>query len=327
MKTVILDDWDYATAKCADLDRLRQFSDVVVYHDQLTPAQLVERVRDADAVVLMRERTKLTADLLAGMENLQLLAQTGTGIAHIDMRAVNARKIPVATTPGGSTAAVTELTFAFLLALSRDLVNLSNAVKKGHWPMSIGSNLATKTLGIIGLGKIGCSVAKVAQTFGMNVLAWGPRLTPERAEAQGVVYAPLEQLLSESQFVSLHVRLVPETKHLLQKRHFELMRDDAVLINTSRGELLDEEALVWALQNGQLRGAGLDVFTKEPLDPQHPLLQLDNVVLAPHIGWKTDNTFESFLRGSVENIESFFQQKQPRNIANPEVLEGEETRS
>ncbi|HEU4963686.1 MAG TPA: D-2-hydroxyacid dehydrogenase family protein [Bacilli bacterium] len=321
IKTVILDDWEQATSQPSiHLDRLRQFSDVHIYHDQPSIETTKQRVQDADAVILMRERTKLTADLLDSMKQIKLIAQTGTGLAHIDMDAVNRRKIPVATTPGGSTAAVTELTFAFLLSLARDLHRLSRQVKKGEWPPSIGLNLAKKTLGLIGLGKIGQSVAQVAKAFGMRVIAWGPRLTPERAEAAGVEYVSLEDLLNQSHFLSLHVRLVPATKNLLRREHFELMRPDACLINTSRGELIDEEALIWALHNQKVRGAGLDVFHREPLDPQHPLLQLDNVILSPHIGWKTDNTFESFLNGSIANIESFFQQKQPQNIANQEAI-------
>jgi D-3-phosphoglycerate dehydrogenase len=321
MKTVILDDWEHATAhEAVQLDRLKQFSDVVIYHDQPTTESLKDRLKDADAVILMRERTKVTKELLDCMENIKLIAQTGTGLAHIDLEEVNRRKIPVATTPGGSTAAVTELTFAFLLSLSRDLPRLSQQIKQGAWPVSIGTNLAKKTLGIIGLGKIGQSVANVAKAFGMKVVAWGPRLTKERAEAQGVEYVSLEQLLRQSHFVSLHVRLVPETKHLLRKEHFEMMRQDAFLINTSRGQLVDEDALLFALQNQQIRGAGLDVFPKEPIDPNHPLLQLENVILSPHIGWKTDDTFEQFLNGSIENIESFFQHAKPLHIANPEVF-------
>ncbi|MGZ4106171.1 MAG: D-2-hydroxyacid dehydrogenase family protein [Tumebacillaceae bacterium] len=320
MKTVILDDWEHATANLEQLAKLKQFSEVVIYHDQPSTEEITTRVRDADAIILMRERTKVTAELLAHMEQVKLLAQTGTGIAHIDMAEVNRRKIPIATTPGGSTAAVTELTFAFLLALSRDLPQLSQQMKQGTWPHAIGRNVSQKTLGLIGLGKIGRSVAAVAKAFGMNVIAWGPRLTQERAEAHGVTYVSLEELLRQSHYVSLHVRLVPETERLLQKEHFEMMRSDACLINTSRGKLVDEEALVSALQQGQIRGAGLDVFAKEPLDPHHPLLQLDNVILSPHIGWKTDQTFDSFLNGSIENIESFFQQSKPINITNPDVL-------
>jgi D-3-phosphoglycerate dehydrogenase / 2-oxoglutarate reductase len=320
MKTVILDDWEHATAACDKLEQLQRFSDVQIYHDQPSVAELKERLRDADAVILMRERTKVTDDLLHSMKQIKLLAQTGTGVAHIDMDAINRRKIPVATTPGGSTAAVTELTFAFMLALSRDLVNMTNQVKQGAWPLVIGSNLAGKTLGLIGLGKIGLSVAKVAKAFGMNVVAWGPRLTQERADAAGVQHVSLDELLEQSHFVSIHVRSVPATQGLLQREHFEKMRRDAVLINTSRGNIVDEEALVWALQNGQIRGAGLDVLVQEPVDPDHPLLKLDNVVLAPHVGWKTDHTFASFLNGSIENIESFFVQRKPLRIMNEDVL-------
>jgi len=321
MKTVILDDWERATAaESIRMDRLQQVSEVFVYHDRPTREQLIERLRDADAVILMRERTRITADLLDRLPRLKLIAQTGTGLAHLDMEAVNARRIPVATTPGGSTAAVTELTFALMLALSRDLLHLNSQVKGGEWPSGIGANMAGQTLGLIGLGKIGLSVAGVARAFGMHVIAWGPRLTPERAEAAGIEYAPLEQLLSRSRFVSLHVRLVPATKHLLREEHFERMRSDAYLINTSRGELIDEAALVQALRNGQIRGAGLDVLAQEPPEANHPLLQLDNVILSPHIGWKTDSTFEGFLNGSIENIERFFREGSPANIANPGVL-------
>ncbi|MBL0387731.1 D-2-hydroxyacid dehydrogenase family protein [Tumebacillus sp. ITR2] len=320
MKTVILDDWDHATATIEKIETLKQFSDVEIYHDQPSKAELYDRVRDADAVIFMRERTKVTKELLDNMENIKLLAQTGTGLAHIDVAEVTQRNLPIATTPGGSTAAVTELTFAFLLALGRNLLNFSNQMREGAWPAGITNNISGKTLGLIGLGKIGLSVAKVAKAFGMNVVAWGPRLTQERADAAGVTYRELDQLLSESHFVSLHVRLVPETRNLLQRKHFELMRNDAFLINTSRGELVDEEALIWALENRQIKGAGLDVFHQEPLDPNNAILKLNNVILAPHIGWKTDTTFASFLNGSIDNIESFFQKGEPTNIANQEVL-------
>ena len=321
MKTVILDDWDRATdGESIQLERLRAFSDVEIYYDQPTFDELKARVRDADAVILMRERTRVTAELLDSMERVKLIAQTGTGLAHLDMAAVNRRKIPVATTPGGSTAAVTELTFGLMLALARDLPRLSGQVQQGAWPVSIGTNLAQKTLGLIGLGKIGLSVAQVAKAFGMRVVAWGPRLTQERAEAAGVEYASLEELLGRSHFVSLHVRLVPETRQLLGKEHFAKMRKDAYLINTSRGELVDEAALVQALRDRVIRGAGLDVLVKEPVDAGNGLLGLDNVVLSPHIGWKTEDTFESFLNGSIANLESFFRDGRPVNVVNDDVL-------
>lgn len=320
MKTVILDDWEYAISKIAQLDRLKQFSEVMVYHDHPSKETIKERLKDADAVILLRERTKLTRELLDNMKKIKLIAQTGTGIAHIDMDEVNRRGIPVAITPGGSTAAVTELTFAFMLCLNRDLFHLSQEMKQGSWPLSIGRNLVNKTLGIIGLGKIGSSVARLADAFGMKVVAWGPRLTKDRAEKQGVTYVSLEQLLRQSHFVSLHVRLVPETEELLKKEHFEMMRNDAFLINTSRGKVVDESALIWALKNKQIKGAGLDVFVNEPMDSNHPLLKLRNVILSPHIGWKTEETFEKFLNGSIDNIESYFKFGKPANITNEEVL-------
>lgn len=306
MKIVILDDWEDTVSQFVKLEELRELSDVVIYQDQPSAEVLKARLKDADVVIPIRERTKFTKEIVDSMEKIQLIAQTGTGIAHIDMAEINRRKIPVSRTPGGATAAVTELTMGFMLALARDLLNLSGKIKKGEWPLAIGSNLSNKTLGIIGLGEIGSSVAKAAAAFGMKVIAWGPTLTKERADQQGAAFVSFDDLLQQSHFITVHVRLTPETKHLLQRQHFERMREDAFFINTSRAEIVDEDALIWALRNNRIRGAGLDVFTSEPLPPNHPFTTMDHVILAPHIGWKTDNTLEYFLNASIDNIKSYF---------------------
>lgn len=320
MKIVILDDWEYITDSNVNLEKLKKFSDVVIYHDKPSFETLKIRLKDADTVILLRERTKVTKELLDGMNNIKLIAQTGTGLNHIDLLEVNKRKIPVSTTPGGAIAAMTELTFAFILVLSRDIYNLTQQMKEGLWPLSVGSNLSNKTLGIIGLGKIGCSVAKIAKAFGMRVIAWGPTLTKDRAESQGVEYVSLEQLLGESNYISVHLRLTPETEQLLSYKHFKMMRKDSYFINTSRGKIVDEDSLIWALENQKIRGAGLDVFANEPVDPTNRLLKLNNVVISPHIGWKTDDTFENYIDRSVENIISFFQDEKLINIVNMEVI-------
>lgn len=311
MKIIILDDWEDAIKKFnIPLNELRELGDVIIYHDHPTTDELKERLRDADIVIPLRERTKFTEDIIESMKNIKLLAQTGTGLAHLDMNVINKRKIPVSTTPGGATAAVVELNVAFMLALSRNLFNLNNQMKNGEWPQVFGHNLANKTLGLIGLGKIGIALGNVAKAFGMDVIAWAPRLNEERAAEQGFQYVDLKTLLKNSQFVTVQLRLVPETEKLITKEHFMMMRNDAYFINTSRGKIIDEDALIWALENKEIKGAGLDVFYKEPLEPNHPFLRLENVLLAPHIGWKTDNALEFFMSKTIENIKSFVRQNE-----------------
>ncbi|MED1421604.1 MULTISPECIES: D-2-hydroxyacid dehydrogenase family protein [Bacillus] len=319
MKVVILDDWEKSFFCNPQLEILKKHFEVEIYHDKPTNEILINRISDADIIIPIRERTKFTKEILQQLKKVKLIAQTGAGLAHIDMEEANRLNIPVSTTPGGS-AAVVELIFGFMIAYSRQLITIHQEMKSGNWPCSVGFGLEGKTIGIIGLGKIGSGVAKVAKAFNMNVLAWGPRLTQERASEQGVAYTSLENLLQQSHFVVIAIRLVPETRKLLTKSHFNLMRKDAFLINTSRGDVLDEEALVHALKEKQIGGAGLDVFSQEPLSPDSPLLKLDNVILSPHIGWKTDNMFNKFLTVSIENIVSYFIHNHPIRIANPEVL-------
>jgi D-3-phosphoglycerate dehydrogenase / 2-oxoglutarate reductase len=301
MKIAILDDWEKYCISHPEIKILNNYFEVTIYHDEPTTEELLNRIRDVDVIIPIRERTKFTKEILEQLRNIKLIAQTGSGLAHIDMEVAKQLGIPIMTTSGGS-AGVVELIFGFIIAHSRKLPFLDRNMREGTWTHSIGFGLAGKTIGIIGLGKIGSGVAKIANAFDMNVFAWAPRLTKERAEEQGVTYTTLEDLLRSSDYVVISVRLVPATRHLLTEHHFNLMRNNSFLINTSRGEIVDEEALVKALKEKKIAGAGLDVFTQEPLDPSHPLLRLDNVILSPHIGWKTDTMFNKFLSASVENI-------------------------
>lgn len=320
MKAVILDDWEKTFVNNNPLiENLKKHFDVQIFHDEPTEDVLVGRISDADVIIPIRERTKFTKNILQQLKNVKLIAQTGAGLAHIDLEEATHLNIAVATTPGGSSAVV-ELIFGFMIAYSRKLLSLNDELHQGIWTHSIGLGLENKTIGIIGLGNIGSRVAKVAQAFNMKVLAWGPRLTPERAKELGVEYSSLENLLQNSHFVSVSVRLVPETRQLLNENHFRLMRKDAFLINTSRGEVIDEKAFIQVLKEQKIGGAGLDVFTQEPLSTDSPFLNLENVILTPHIGWKTDNMFNQFLSTSIDNILSFFIDKNPTKIANPEVL-------
>jgi D-3-phosphoglycerate dehydrogenase / 2-oxoglutarate reductase len=320
MKAVILDDWEKNFHTNPELDRLREHFQVDIYHDHPNQEELLNRIEYADVIIPIRERTRFTKEVLIHMKNIKLIAQTGSGLAHINMEEANRLHIPVATTPGGS-AAVVELIIGMMINHARSVLLLDKQMKQGSWPESIGIGLENKTVGIIGLGKIGSGVAMIAKAFNMNVIAWGPRLTEERAKAQGVEYRHLNDLLQESHFIVIAVRLVPETQHLFKEEHFKRMRDDAFLINTSRGEVVDECALIDALIHRRIAGAGIDVFSPEPIDPNHPLLKLDNVILTPHIGWKTDNMFHQFLTTSIDNILSFIIESKPQRIVNIEHLD------
>lgn len=304
MNIVILDDWERTFVNHPAIHKLRGCGKVTLYHDRPQEEELVHRLREADIVIPLRERTRFTRELLQQIAPLRLIAQTGSGVAHIDKEAAKELSIPIATTTGGSSSVV-ELIFGFMLAYSRQLVLLHQKMKDGVWTESVGKGLAGKTLGVIGLGNVGSGSARAAKAFGMRVLAWGPRLTEERAAVEGVDYAPFEKLLKESDYIAICVRLVPETRNLIQREHFSLMKPDAFLINTSRGEIVEEEALIGALRERRIGGAGLDVFHKEPLLPGHPLLSLDNVLLSPHIGWKTDAILNQFLTEAAVNIIAF----------------------
>ncbi|WP_234410483.1 NAD(P)-dependent oxidoreductase [Caldalkalibacillus mannanilyticus] len=269
MKVIILDDWEKHVCNQTSISRLREHFEVEIYHDKPTKEILLERLQKADIVIPIRERTRFSKELLQEMRNVKYIAQTGSGLAHIDMDEVNRLQMIVSTTPGGSNAVV-ELVVAFMLAYSRKIIPLHHKMKEGIWQETIGFSLEDKTIGIIGLGKIGAGVARIAQAFNMKVVAWGPRLTEERAKEHGVEYCSLEQLLKRSDYLSLHVRLVPETTHLLKADHFDMMKKEACLINTSRGEVIDEEALIQALRENKIGGAGLDVFTQEPISSDHP---------------------------------------------------------
>lgn len=305
MKVVLLDDWEKNYIGHPQLERLRQHFEVELYHDAPSQEELARRLSSAHVVIPIRERTRFNQAVLQSMVSTKLIAQTGSGVAHIDMEEAKRLGISVVTTPGGA-GGVIELVLGLMVVYARQLVQLNEALHEGQWPLSVGMSLEGKTIGIIGLGHIGSGVAKVAKVLGMRVLAWGPRLTEERAQEQGVQYATLEDLLQASDVISLHVRLVPATRSMIRAEHFSLMKKKAFFINTSRGELVDEAALVQALTEQRIGGAGLDVFTNEPLGAGHPFVGLPNVILTPHIGWKTDEMFNRFLTVSVDNIFSHF---------------------
>ena len=226
--------------------------------------------------------------------------------------------------PGGNSTA--ELAFGLMLAVMRRIPQSDQALRRGDWPLVLGYVLRGKTLGILGLGKIGTEVAQIGRAFGMKIIAWGPTLTPERASRSQATYMPLENLLKEADVVSVHLALSDQSKNLLNEARLRLLKKSAYLINTARGAIVDERALVKILQERAIAGAALDVFVEEPLAANHPLLQLDNVVLTPHLGWPTDSGFAGFAENAVTNILDYMSGKLTR-VVNPEALQNRGQRS
>jgi D-3-phosphoglycerate dehydrogenase len=302
---VILDDWQRAMSTHPDIVRLRDRVNLRAYDDHAESLdELAVRLRDALAVVLIRERTTFDEAAFARAPSLRLLVQTGGGLAHVDLAAATARGVRIVTT-GGPDYPVVELTIGLLIALLRRIAWSDRRLHAGEWPMYVGEDCHGKTLGILGFGRIGSGVARVARALGMRVIAWGPTLTAERASAGGATFLPLEDVLRRADVVSVHLRLSPESRGLLNRQRLELLRPTAYLINTARGAIVDEIALLDLLRSRRLAGAALDVFTEEPLPPSHPFRQLDNVVLTPHIGWPSAGNYAHWGRRAAEEIHAF----------------------
>jgi phosphoglycerate dehydrogenase-like enzyme len=319
MKFAILDDFQGAAASLSCMDKLRACGELLVFQKAPSaPTEFIEALQDVHILIPIRERTRLTSSLLEALPRLEMISQTGGNTPHLDLDAATRRGIIVCTSPGDGQSTA-ELTFALMLAVMRRIPQEHHAMRTGHWQTSQGVGLYGKTLGIIGLGRIGSRVAHMAQAFGMRVLATGFTLTAERAMAHGVRMAALEDLLTRSDVVSIHLRLSERSEKLISRQQLRLMKPTAYLINTARGPVVDEAALIEALRHRRIAGAGLDVFEHEPIDAGNPLLQLDNVVCTPHIGFVTQETYEHMLGGAVENIVNYLDGN-PTNVRNPQVL-------
>lgn len=321
MNFVIPDDYDQVYLGSPHVERLLPHGKVQVYTDPpRDESELIERLRPAEVVIPIRERTPFTAERLLKLPILRLISMTGTGVASIDLKTATVRRVVVTNTPGTSVPAVVELTFGLMIALCRRLPAIDRGIREGGWPQHVGSELSGKTLGIIGLGAIGSRVAEVAQAFGMEVCAWSPRLTADRARRHGVASLPLPDLMARADFVSVHVRSLPATKGLVSRELIGLMKPGAVFVNTARAAIVDEDALWEALSAGRLAGAGLDVFGQEPLPANHRWAGLPNVVLTSHRGWVTRETLDRFMGGAVENALAFLAGR-PVNVVNPDALQ------
>jgi phosphoglycerate dehydrogenase-like enzyme len=301
----VLDDYQAVALTSADWSEVQALHDVEVVHDHIADqAALVSRLARSEIVVAMRERTRFPADVLEQLPALRLLVTTGMANASIDLDAATRAGVTVCGT-GGSGNAMPELTIGMMIALTRNFAQEDAAIRAGGWQHTIGPGLSGTTLGIVGHGRLGVPVAKLAQAFDMTVIAWSPNLTAARAEPHGVRAVDKRKLFSTADVITIHMPLSDASRGLIGAADLALMKPSAFLINTSRGPIVDEGALIDALAAGRIAGAGLDVYDVEPLPRDHPLRSMPNTLLLPHIGYVTSDNYRTFYRHAVEDIVAF----------------------
>ncbi|MGC9108865.1 MAG: phosphoglycerate dehydrogenase [Caldimicrobium sp.] len=267
---------------------LKEAGLTVIYKPGLSPEELKREIAEVDALII-RSGTKVTREIIEAGKNLKVIGRAGTGLDNVDLQAANEKGIVVMNVPGGNTLSAAEHTLALLFSLARRVPQANLSVKSGKWERKkfMGVELNGKTLGIIGLGRIGSIVAEKALCLKMKVIAYDPLVTPEVAAGKGVELVSLNELFARSDFITIHTPLTKETYHLIDKSAFEKMKPGVYLVNCARGGIIDEEALYEAIVSGKVAGAALDVFEKEPVDPEHPLLKLEQVIATPHLGAST----------------------------------------
>jgi phosphoglycerate dehydrogenase-like enzyme len=301
VRVVVLDDYQSVALDCADWSSVSERYEIDVVHEHLAPDEVRARLHGAEVVVAMRERTAFPAELLQELPALRLLVTTGNKNASIDLAAAADLGITVCGTTGTGNS-VPEITIGMMIALMRNFAVEDAAMRAGGWQHTIGPGLAGSTLGIVGLGRLGIPVARLAQAFDMSVLAWSPNLTAERAAEHDVTAVGKRELFAGSDVVSIHLPLSERSRGLIGAAEFEAMRSTAYLVNTSRGPIVDEAALLNALRERRIAGAALDVYDVEPLPLDHPLRSMPNTLLLPHIGYVTTDVYRLWFTQVVEDI-------------------------
>ncbi|RZF23699.1 D-2-hydroxyacid dehydrogenase family protein [Paraburkholderia sp. UYCP14C] len=313
-KIAILDDFQNTSLKFGDWASLRNQAEITVFTDHIDNEDaLVERLLPFDILCVMRERTWFPRSVLARLPNLKMLASTGPWNAAIDIEAADDLGITVCGTASSLTAAA-EQTWALILAAARDIPREVASFRSGGWQVSVGRDLNGKTIGLLGLGYSGSVTARVAQAFGMRTIAWSQNMTAESAATHGAQYVSKDKLFATSDILSIHVRLSERTRNLIDARELSLMQAHALIVNTARGPIVNEEALIDALKRKQIAGAALDVFDVEPLPQNHPFRTMDNVIATSHIGYVTEGSYEFYYGESVENIQAWIKGKPIRTL-------------
>jgi len=305
VQIAVIDDWQDVARGAVDWSVLDSLGEVTFVHEYPADnATLAERLGRFEVICVMRERTRFDEDLLKRLPNLKLLVTGGMRNAALDMPAAARLGIKVCGTDSYKHAAP-ELTWALIMAASRNLLNEANALRAGQWQQGLGGDLHGKTLGILGLGSIGQRVAQFGQAFGMRVIAWSENLTAERAEQAGVTYVSKQQLFEQADVLSVHLVLSDRSRGLVDAQALDWMKPTALLVNTARGPIVDEAALIKALQKQRIGGAALDVFDQEPLPALHPFRTLDNVLATPHVGYVSRQNYELFFSQMIEDIQGW----------------------
>jgi phosphoglycerate dehydrogenase-like enzyme len=310
MRIVVLDDYQHVARKYGQFE-----GDVHVLHEHLDDP--VAALRGAEVVVAMRERTRFPAEIFDRLPDLRLLVTTGMANAAIDMQAAAAHGVTVCGTEMHGARNTAELTWALILACRRHVVAEDRALRDGRWQTTVGTDLAGSTLGLLGLGRLGSQVARIGRAFDMRVVAWSQNLTPERAEEAGATLVTKDELFTVSDVVTVHLKLSARTEGLVGAADLAAMKPSSILINTSRGPIVDQDALVSALASGSIAGAGLDVYDTEPLPAGHPLRGAPNTVLLPHLGYVTEGGYRAMYEQVVEDIAAWRDGSPLRVLAGP----------
>jgi phosphoglycerate dehydrogenase-like enzyme len=319
-RVAILDDFEKIAATVPAYEKLRSRADVTLIGKRLENSDaIVAGLRDYDVLLLMRERTSLSDREYAGLPNLKFIAQTGRTTRHLDLANATRRGIAVAGTPADNGVSTMELTIALILALLRKIPQVNLRMREESWPAIAGSTLAGKTVGVLGFGRIGREVARILKAFGeTRVLGHSRSLTADRAAEVGAESVPFETLFKESDILTIHIQSTAETRGMVGERELALMKRGALLVNTARGPIVSETAMIRALESGQLGGVGLDVYDVEPLPMDHPLRRFDNAILMSHRGYATMEILRERYQQALANILDYLDGK-PVRLLNPEV--------
>jgi len=304
VSVAILDDFQNVTHSLADWGRLPPHVKVTVFNDNVTGEALLKRLKPFNVLVVTRERTLLPKSLIDQLPNLKLVVTAGMRNLGIDLRACRERGVLVCGT-GSGTSTTAELAWGLIIACARHIPEEDRALREGRWQRTIGITLQGKTLGILGLGKLGTQVARIGLAFGMKVIAWSQNLTAERAREAGAERVEKLDLFRLSDVLSVHLLSTERTRGMVGRAELALMKPSAILINTARAAIVDEAALIEALHNGEIAGAGIDVYGREPLPPDAPILRAANTVLTPHLGYVTRESYEIYFPEALEDIEAW----------------------
>ena len=320
LRVAILDDFEKIADTVPAYEALKERADVTLLRKRLDSSEkIVAELRDYDALLLMRERTFFSDKEYGELPNLKFIAQTGRTSRHLDLANATKRGIAVAGTPADNGMSTMELTIALILALLRKIPQVNLRMREEIWPAVPGNTLAGKTVGVFGFGRIGKEVARIMKAFGESrVIAYSPSLTPERAGEVGVESVSFETLLRESDILTVHVQSTPQTRGIIGAKEFALMKRGLLLVNTARGPIVSEAAMIDALESGKLGGVGLDVFDIEPLPMDHPLRRFDNAILMSHRGYATTEILSKRYEEAIHNLLAFIDGK-PVKLLNPDV--------